>query len=331
MSTRNGSRTGRLVMGIVFLGIAACGSDPLGEPRGILSQDALGSGTCEGACGGQSEDGCWCDESCAEFGDCCGDKALQCDEPAATLTVNFDALPPLGEGFVYEGWLIVDGSAESAARFPWTQTEVILEIPVEQLAATLYVLTIEPEFGDDPAPSPVHLVGGSFVDGVATLSVDHRTAIRTDFETAEGRYILAAPTSPNAADYDKGIWFGSQMSLPSLANGWTYEGWVVGENGPVSTGRFRSLQGEDSDGTGPTAGPLAGPPIPGQDFIDPPVSLIGNTVVISVEPEPDDSPAPFALKPLIDDVLTDVGDHGLQAFERNSEPLPTGTAVLSMP
>ncbi len=36
-------------------------------------------GSCEGSCGGASEDGCWCDESCAAFGDCCPDIADACD------------------------------------------------------------------------------------------------------------------------------------------------------------------------------------------------------------------------------------------------------------
>lgn len=38
-------------------------------------------GSCEGACGGQSPAGCWCDDQCATFGDCCNDKVQQCDAP----------------------------------------------------------------------------------------------------------------------------------------------------------------------------------------------------------------------------------------------------------
>lgn len=36
--------------------------------------------SCEGACGGQG-DGCWCDEYCQEYGDCCGDYEEVCLEP----------------------------------------------------------------------------------------------------------------------------------------------------------------------------------------------------------------------------------------------------------
>lgn len=35
--------------------------------------------SCEGSCGGQAPAGCWCDESCAQYGDCCEDKVEQCD------------------------------------------------------------------------------------------------------------------------------------------------------------------------------------------------------------------------------------------------------------
>lgn len=35
---------------------------------------------CEGYCGVQSPDGCWCDELCDGFGDCCGDVCLYCQD-----------------------------------------------------------------------------------------------------------------------------------------------------------------------------------------------------------------------------------------------------------
>jgi hypothetical protein len=35
-------------------------------------------GNCEGFCGGQSPDGCWCDETCCNLGDCCFDKFEVC-------------------------------------------------------------------------------------------------------------------------------------------------------------------------------------------------------------------------------------------------------------
>ncbi|MFH1531061.1 MAG: trypsin-like serine protease [Pseudomonadota bacterium] len=41
-------------------------------------------GSCEGFCGGQAPEGCWCDDLCADYGDCCDDIAIQCaqEDPA---------------------------------------------------------------------------------------------------------------------------------------------------------------------------------------------------------------------------------------------------------
>lgn len=36
--------------------------------------------SCWGSCGGQSPDGCWCDDTCAQYGDCCEDICVECPE-----------------------------------------------------------------------------------------------------------------------------------------------------------------------------------------------------------------------------------------------------------
>ncbi|MBA3820166.1 MAG: hypothetical protein H0X17_14830 [Deltaproteobacteria bacterium] len=97
---------------------------------------------------------------------------------------------------------------------------------------------------------------------------------------------------------------------------------------PVSTGRFLSGMGADSDGAGPTAGPLAGPPRPGQDFINPPRTLIGARVVITVEPEPDDAATAFAIGPLVDDAVTAVMAPATQELANASANRPSGTVVI---
>ena len=119
----------------------------------------------------------------------------------------------------------------------------------------------------------------------------------------------------------------ASLMLPALPAGWMYEGWVVGPDGPVTTGRFIQATGADSDRGGPGAGPDATPAFPGQEFITPPVSLIGATAVISIEPEPDDSPGPFTLKPLVDMDIADVGALVLQDMANNAASFPTGTAT----
>ena len=98
-----------------------------------------------------------------------------------------------------------------------------------------------------------------------------------------------------------------------------YEGWAVIDGVPVTTGRFTdAAAADDFDGF---SGDQGGPAFPGEDFIhnapdgvDFPTDLTNATIVISVEPEVDDSPAPFALKPLVSEVADGIGDHQVQTL-----------------
>jgi hypothetical protein len=255
----------------------------------------------------------------------------------AVLSLDLVGLEELGPDWAYEGWLIVDGAPVSTGVFTvdgeGMASNYVFEIDAEQLAAAeLFVLTIEPVPDPEPAPSQVHILAGVFEDDSAGLSIAHPAALGTDFSSAAGStYILGIPSSGMADDsYTSGIWFDG-LNLPELPAGWVYEGWVVGMDGPISTGRFVSASGTDSDGTSPTAGPNPGPAIPGQDFLDPAIFLTnGYVVVISVEPDPDNSPAPFTLNPLVDMNIEDVGDHGAQELTYSSDSFPTGTAYRGM-
>jgi hypothetical protein len=258
---------------------------------------------------------------------------------AAGLELVFDGLEPLGPDYVYEGWIITGDGPVTSGRFdaPDPGETLTFEIGDElRASATTFVLTIEPRFGDDPAPASTHMLAGRFEDGAAALTVDHPAALGTDFSAAAGGFILETPSTGGVADdYDQGVWFldpsagpGPSLELPELPEGWTYEGWVVTGDGPLSTGRFRSASNADDDGAGPTAGPDGSPPFPGQDFIAPPLSLIGLPVVVSVEPMPDDSPAPFAIKPLVG-TAADAGRGGFQSLGNTGrDTLPTGSALL---
>jgi hypothetical protein len=174
------------------------------------------------------------------------------------------------------------------------------------------------------------------VNNAATLSAGHPMALGNDF-TSAGSYVLAAPSAGAEGSHKNGIWWldpqagpGPSLTLPKLPTGWMYEGWVVGKDGPVSTGRFSAASGADSDGAGATAGAQAAPAFPGQDFVQPPIDLTsGYAAVISIEPEPDNSPAPFALKPLMDQSIEDVGKEVPQTMDNNAGSFPTGSATLT--
>jgi hypothetical protein len=76
-------------------------------------------------------------------------------------------------------------------------------------------------------------------------------------------------------------------------------------------------------------GPDAAPPFPGQDFIDPPVVLtVDHAAVISVEPDPDDGAAPFALKPLIDATIEAVAAPDTQDMTNMAGAAPSGSAAF---
>lgn len=255
------------------------------------------------------------------------------------LALAIDGLEPLGDGYAYEGWLIIDGEPVSTGTFDvnadGSLSQERFDVMADTAAATTFVLTIEPSPDPDPAPSAVHVLGGDLDNGYAELTVAHPAALGSDFSGAAGSYILAAPSGGDAASYANGIWWldpdgpSASLVLPTLPEGWIYEGWVVGPDGPVSTGRFAAPSGADSDGKGPAAGAADTPPFPGQDFVSPAKDLTGGyAAVISVEPVPDDSPAPFALKPLLDGSIDDVGAMTAQAMSNNRASFPTGSATL---
>ncbi|MFN3197707.1 MAG: hypothetical protein ACE366_04725 [Bradymonadia bacterium] len=258
----------------------------------------------------------------------------------SVLSLSLSNLGDLGPDYVYEGWLITSEGPVTSGRFPMNDAMESFEFELDRdlLAdSAMFVLTIEPAFNDDPAPADTHVVAGAFdADGLADLTIAHPAALGSDFTDATGSYFLETPTSADVADdYDQGIWFirpgeGAGLSLPELPAGWVYEGWVVDENGPETTGRFIDPAGPDSDMGGKAAGPDAAPPFPGQDFIDPARTVVGNTIVITIEPEPDNSPAPFFFKPLVDMSAEDLGPGAvLQDMTNQAEgTAPAGTAAL---
>ena len=268
------------------------------------------------------------------------------DEPTidtATFSANFSGLENLGSDYAYEGWLIVDGAPVSAGIFTidadGNPSATSFEVNANDLAnATTYVLTIEPSPDTEPAPSPVHILAGDFNGNSAALTVAHEAAIGNDFTDATGTYILATPTDGGDNNETSGIWWldptagpAAGMVLPTLPDGWLYEGWVVIDGTPVSTGRFSSATGAD-DNSG-FSGDEPGPPFPGEDFLQNapdglsfPTDLRGATAVISVEPVPDNSPAPFTLKPLVGPVAIDAPEHSpLTMTNSATDTNPTGT------
>ena len=254
------------------------------------------------------------------------------------LTLNLSGLESLGSNFVYEGWIIVDGAPVSTGTFTSVTFPQTFSVNTTQLNnATAFVLSIEPVVDPDPAPAATKVLRGEFTGNSAMVN----TGLIGDFSTASGQFFLRTPTDEtggNNMNDEYGVWFGTpgmpptpNFVLPVLPEGWAYEGWVVGDSGPLTTGTFTAFNTVDSSNGFSGIENNAGPPIPGEDFFlnapageTFPLDIRGRTVVISVEPVPDDSPAPFALKPLVGTAGNDTAP-ATHSFGQNLGSLPTGS------
>lgn len=255
------------------------------------------------------------------------------EDPDQDLVVQLSNLPTLNDGFQYEGWIIVDGAAISTGTFDATGN-VTTSIDRTQLEdATRYVLTIEPDPDPSANPSSTHILAGDFNGNVAALG--------SDFTDATGKYIMATPTNGADNDENSGVWWLDNsnppavagLSLPDLADGWKYEGWAVIDGTPVSTGTFTRVDAADE--ADEFSGDTPGPAYPGEDFLVNapdgltfPTDLSEANVVISIEPDPDDSALPFFLKPLAHQVPANAEDHMVFDMENNiANTLISGTAT----
>lgn len=284
--------------------------------------------------------------SVLSFGVACGDDdtttvnvdtSMPMDATTKTvdLELSLNGLEPLGDRSVYEGWLIIDGAPVSTGRFNLNEGETQKTFSnINAEGASLFVLTIEPKENDPAAPSATKVLAGALTNNNASLTASHEAALGDDFTSVDGVFILATPSSAATDDEDQGIWFfdpasDTRLTLPTLPEGWVYEGWVAGDDGPVSTGRFTDVNAADDDGAGAAAGvdPGTFPAVPGQDFVMPARKLGGLKAVISVEPSDDDSPAPFAIKPLLGDIDGSQLAPTLQSLAKNGT-LPSGSVVL---
>ncbi len=270
------------------------------------------------------------------------------------LTLELSGLEALGTGYVYEGWIVVPGETVpvstgvfTSVTFPQTYA-----VDKEQLdSATAFVLTIEPagETGEAAAaPSNTKLLKADFgTTNIANVGVDP-ISIEGDFADAAGNFFLRAPTDEalgtvNNGNDENGVWFGlpgtppvASLVLPKLDTGWKYEGWVVDGKELISTGTFTMVNTADdnagaADGFSETA--FDGPPLPGEDFfrnapegVTFPLDVRGKAVIISVEPFPDDSAAPFVLKPLSGIAGMDTAPANYP-FEYSSSTFPSGTVT----
>jgi len=266
---------------------------------------------------------------------------------AVSIALDASSFPELVGDVHYEGWAIIDGAPVTTGKFDVVGGETVLLdgsaaecFSADGLEdATSLVITIEPAGDTDSIPSDTHFVAGDIADKGATLTIDHPAALGTDFADAAGTVLLATPTNGDGTNELSGIWFlelpgpTASLVLPTLPAGWAYEGWAVIDGVPVTSGTFLTPEGfDDFDGY---SGDQGGPPFPGEDYlvdapegVTLPTDLTGATIVISVEPSPDDSPAPFVLKPLVGVAGDPATDHESYVLDNTATDLPFATAVI---
>ena len=260
----------------------------------------------------------------------------------ANLTLDLAGLEALGDDYVYEGWIIVDGAPVSTGTFSSVTFPQSFTVDAEQLSrATTFVLSIEPAVDPDPAPAATKILAGDFSGSSASVN---SIGIVGDFSASSGTYILATPTDTDDTNEESGVWFldnssGSAvagLNLPTLTDGWKYEGWAVIDGTPVTTGTFLSGNvADDNAATSMFKGDANnGPNYPGEDFLQNapagltfPTDLKGMTIVISVEPVPDNSPNPFTLKPLAHMVPANAMNH--TAINMGTGPVASLTGTVT--
>ncbi len=232
----------------------------------------------------------------------------------SNFTLELRNLEALQGDYQYEGWIIVNGQPVSTGTFSGSEENYTFSAEKAALeAATSFVVSIEPKNDSDPGPSKTKIMSGAFNNDVADLSI----AEIADFDNISGGFVIATPTDDDATNETHGVWFlevnsGVQepsLMLPTLPEGWNYEGWVIIDDIPVSTGVFTKF--DERDKFSPFSADINTPSFPGEDFLTSSITLngktltfpadgdvTGKTVVISLEPSPDNDPSPFFLKPL---------------------------------
>lgn len=262
------------------------------------------------------------------------------------IRLQVSALEPLTGAF-YEVWVVQGDEKLSAGTFNVAADGSLVDesgnpaqfvSPVDPAPADAIVVTIEPVPDPDPGPTATAVLMGATGDHSAKLRFP------VSFGKAAGTFILATPTTEAMDDETSGVWFldpaagpGPSLRIPTLPEGWVFEGWGVTQGTPLSTGQFTSNTGADESAA--FSGPLPGPPFPGEDFVAnllagviPPVDLADGSSMIVLTVEPDiggtdpTGPGPFSIKPLLVTVPAGAEPMTSIALALDLSTVPTGRA-----
>jgi hypothetical protein len=237
---------------------------------------------------------------------CGSDSTQPASTNATAIALSFTglrSLDPATEGS-YEAWLVDrGGQARSLGKFSASGAVSLPYSGVVSDESEVWV-TVEPPGDNDPAPSPQKLLRGIVRGGTAELSVAGAlTQGDLALRVRPGQFTMFSPSDNALNGYpsheESGVWlFNMQpaatdqrdmwLRLTQLADGWTYEGWMVRDIGQpnaiwLSYGKFRpdytgAINSRDDTGWGPFSGVVnfrtdGEEEFPGDDWISNPLNL----------------------------------------------------------
>lgn len=284
------------------------------------------------------------------LGGCDGDSGTKPPNPKVQMSINAQNLKPLKEGLLYKAWAKVGGVYYGTDAFNVTETgqfltsgsqfrdkSFVLEADITD--AELVLISIEGKTSSATAPSNSVILAADVVGTNATLTTSHTSAMGGNLSSQTGQLTIMTPSDLNTTNEASGVWYVTVsgttltkgLSLPTLNNGWAYQGWVEVGGTRLSTGRFTSNTSSDSN----VYSFPDGPQFPGEDFlINPPTgvsfpfNLNNAKVSITVEPEPDDTADPSGMVVLTAQLPATVVGGSVHTLVSTESTLPTATILI---
>lgn len=253
------------------------------------------------------------------------------------ITGSVENLPTLTSNYEYAAWIIENGNIRLMGEFD-TDSDgssflAFAPQPDQIRDASSVLITIENGGAAYTSPSATRVLVADFAS--ADQAELNSSTISPDFTGITGSYILDSPTTTSGSLDNTGIWFTDEninqgLLMPVLADGWKYEGWVLFNGTPISTGKFSDPGAADE--AAPYSANEMPYPFPGEDFnknapsgLTFPSNLAGKTTKITLEPEPDFSTLPYNIS-LLDAIIPNPAvTKTTQMMNVTTENLPKGT------
>jgi len=253
----------------------------------------------------------------------CGLFLLAACDPASTVVLSTDALPPSGP-YTYAAWL--DDGAGTTELLGTFADSGDAEFTVADLSLWSEVF-VTAEVAVPTTPGPAEVLRGTLDSDGADLALSFEVEV-------EGGVSLWSPTDNDTApdNAEQGAWFIERVAdqntpglvLQAPAPGWVYTGWVATQDVFLPMGSFTQAEGVDSDCF--FCGPNQAFPHPGEDF----VAGLPDELTTAVDLADGASFVTLSLSPGAYDLSPDVYDLSPGAYDiASGEPFRFGLDVLS--